>query len=351
MRYVTAEQLAPGMVLGQGLHDATGKMLLASGVALTSDNVNYIRYIGVAGVYIDDEISHDIEMQHAVRPEVKNEAVTAVHDFFEHSAVEGAEVDAEERIVGLVVENVVNDVLSNDEVMYNMVDIRTYDDYMYFHSVSTGILAGVLGVKMDLPEDELTDLVTAAFLHDIGKMFVLPELLNTDRKLTPVEEEEMRAHVWAGYEYLRKEFTFGDRVNQTVYQHHEWYNGGGFPNHCKGGQLLRTSTILRAADVYDSMTTKRPFHEPYQPAEAIEYIMSRTGTEFAPKVVEAMVAGVCIYPIGSEVVLSDGRHAVVVCNHQGFIQRPTVRVIDDGTEINLRGDRSAYNITIVKLLM
>ena len=99
------------------------------------------------------------------------------------------------------------------------------------------------------------------------------------------------------------------------------------------------------------MTSQRPGRKSYQPAEVIEYIMSRTGMEFDPKVVETMNAGFCIYPVGSEVVLSDGRHAIVVENHPGFVQRPTVRLLEDGKKINLRGDRNAYNITIVKLMI
>lgn len=350
MRYVPAEQLKPGMVLGQGLHDASGRMLLGKNTRLTAENIKYIIFLGTGGVYVDDEISKDIELYDVVKPEVKNEAVWLIQNVFDRTS-EQDNLHPEESLIRLVVENVVNDVLSNEEVMYNMVDIKTYNDYTYFHSMNVGVLAGILGAKMELQEDELADLVTAAFLHDIGKVFILPQLVNTQRRLTPVEQEEMKNHAWAGYEYLRKEFSFGENVNQTVYQHHEWYNGQGYPNHLKGRQLCRNARILKAADVYDEMTSKRPYREAYQPAEVMEYIMARMGMEFDPDVVETMAARLCIYPLGSEVVLSDGRHAIVVENHPGFIQRPTVRIMDSGEELNLRSDRSAYNITIVQLLM
>lgn len=184
MRYVPAGQLQPGMVLGQGLHDASGRMLLAPNTSLTNENITYIKFLGTAGVYIDDEITRDIQVTDVVRPEVKSEAVSMIQQFFCRSA-ENVELDAEERLVRLVVENVVNDVLSNEAVMYNMVDIKTYNDYTYFHSMNTGVMAGILGVKMELPEDDLNDLVTAAFLHDVGKVLVLPDLVNATRKLTP----------------------------------------------------------------------------------------------------------------------------------------------------------------------
>lgn len=351
MRYIQAEQLKTGMVLGQDLFDATGRKLLAKNTRLTEENINYINFIGSAGVYVDDEISKDIALRELVSPEVKTEAVTLIQDIFVKSTGSEEGLEPEESLIRLVVENVVDDVLSNQDVMYNMVDIKTYDDYTYFHSMNVGVLAGILGVKMELPEDELADLITAAFLHDIGKKFILPELVNATRRLTPEEREKMKEHPQVGYDYLRKEFSFSERVNLAVYQHHEWYNGGGYPQHIKGKELIRNARILQAADVYDLMTSKRPYRPPYQPADVIEYIMARTGMAFDPQVVKIMSAQFCIYPIGSEVVLSTGAHAIVVENHIGFIGRPTVRLIETGEEINLRSDRKAYNITIVQLLV
>ena len=350
MRFIPTEQLVPGMILGQDLFDAAGIKLLTKQSAITRENINYLDYLGTAGVYIDDEISKDIALRQVVSPEVKNEAVALIQDVFSKTE-EDDMLQPEERLIRLVVENVVDDVLADENVMYNMIDIRTFNDYTYFHSMNVGVLAGILGAKMDLPEDELADLVTAAFLHDIGKVFVSKDLFHAERRLNPVEQEEMKSHSQLGYEYLCKKFSFSDRVNLAVYQHHEWYNGQGYPNHCKGKELIRNARILRAADQYDTMTSKMPYRPPYQPADVMEYIMARTGMEFDPQVVTVMASQFCIYPIGSEVVLSDGRHAIVVENHIGFIGRPTIRLVETGEEINLRGDRSAYNITITQLLV
>ncbi len=350
MRYVPTEQLKRGMVMAQDLYDATGRKLLAKATKLTKENIAYIDFIGTAGLYIEDKLTKDISMREVVSPEVRSEAVSLIQDVFSKTSEDSA-LQPEERLIRLVVENVVEDVLADEDVMYNMVDIKTYDDYTYFHSMNVGILAGILGAKMELQEDELSDLVTAAFLHDIGKAFVLPQLVNARRRLTPEEQEEMKKHAWAGYEYLQREFSFSERVNLAVYQHHEWYNGQGYPQRLKGKELIRNARILRVADLYDTMTSKRPYRPAYQPADVMEYIMARTGLEFDPQVVKIMSSQLCIYPLGSEVVLSNGEHAIVVENHPGFIGRPTVRLMESGEEINLRGDRKAYNITIIQLLM
>lgn len=351
MRYIPAGQLRPGMVLGQDLFDAAGRRMLATNTKLTEENIDYIEFIGTAGVYIDDEVSKNIQIQETVSPQVKTEAVSLIQQVFSKAPEEEDNLQPEERLIRLVVENVVSDVMSNKDVMYNMIDIRNYNDYTYFHSMNVGVMAGILGAKMELPEEELSDLVTAAFLHDIGKTKVLPDLVNATRKLTPEEQEEMKTHAQVGYDYLTRKFSFPETVTQVVLQHHEWFNGQGYPNHLKGKDLSLNARILRVVDTYDSMTSKRPYCKPYQPADVMEYIMARTGLEFDPRVVSVMSSQFCIYPIGSEVILSDGRHAIVTENHPGFIGRPTVKFIEDGQEINLRSERGAYNITIVQLLV
>lgn len=350
MRYVPAEQLEPGMVIGQEIHDSMGVLLIHSGTQLTGDQITRIVYQGMPGVYIDDEISRDIQIKEAVRPEIKADAVKVVHDFFDRIG-DNSNLSPEENLIQLMVENVVNDVMADEQVVYNLIDIRTYDNYTYAHSVHVGIIAAIIGVKMNLPEDELNDLVTAGFLHDIGKVYINPDILNAPRRLTPEEREEMMQHPAIGYMHLTNEFNFSDRVNQTVLQHHEWYNGHGYPNKVKGKDLLLTSRILRAADVYDAMTTKRPYHAPYLPSEVLEYIMGRSGLEFDPEIVEIMASQFAIYPVGCEVVLSTKARGIVVENHPGFVMRPTVKLLDTGEKVNLRDDRMAYNITITQLMM
>ena len=105
------------------------------------------------------------------------------------------------------------------------------------------------------------------------------------------------------------------------------------------------------ADVYDAMTSRRPYHEPYLPSEVVEYIMGRSGMEFDPESVRVMANELSVYPVGCEVELSDGRHGIVAENHRGFVLRPTVKMLDDGSMLDLLNDHDALNLTITKLMM
>ncbi len=349
MRYYPIDQLKNGMTLGQEIHDASGRMLLAKYTPLTDENISYIAFLGIPGVYVDDQFTKDVEIREVVRPEVRKSAIQIVQDIF--MAAVGGNLSSKEAEIQQNVKNIVNNVLENEDVMYNIVEIKTYDDYTYFHSANVAILAGVLGAKAGFKQEELDDLVTAGFLHDIGKVFINPEIITAPRALTEQERIEMMDHPALGHDFLVKNYNFPKNVTDAVYEHHEWHNGGGYPRRLKGDEISRFAKILKLADVYDAMTSRRSYHEPYLPSDVVEYIMARSGMEFDPESVLIMANELAVYPVGAEVELSDGRHGIVIENHKGFVLRPTLRMLDDGKNLNLLDDRRALNLTITKLLM
>ena len=349
MRYYPIDQLKSGMILGQEIHDASGRMLIAKFSELNDETISYIAFLGVPGLYIDDQFTRDIEIKEVVRPEVRKSAIQIVQDIF--MAAAGGNLPSGEAAIQENVKEIVDNVLENEDVMYNLVEIKTYDDYTYFHSANVAILAGVLGAKAGFSQEELDELVTAGFLHDIGKVFINPEIITAPRPLTEQERIEMMDHPTLGYEFLTKNYDFPKNVTEAVYQHHEWHNGGGYPRRLKGNQISRLARILKIADVYDAMTSRRSYHEPYLPSDVVEYIMARSGMEFDPESVLVMANELSVYPVGVEVELSDGRRGIVTENHRGFVLRPTLRMLDTGESLNLMEDRKALRLTIVRVMM
>ena len=348
MRYLPVNQLKEGMLLGQELQDINGQMLLKRHTKLTKENISYISFLEVEGIYIDDDISKDVEIKEVIEPEVKRASLQLVSEVFGDLTGDVGEKGNE------ILENVtrvVDNVLSNRDVVYNMMEVRTYDNYTYVHSVNVGILTGVIGAKLGLSEEQLRNAVTAGFLHDIGKVFIDDEILNAPRRLTEEERVRMMDHPREGYEFLMEHYDFPREVLMGIYEHHEWYDGGGYPCRKTGKETGIISRIIKAADVYDAMTSKRAYHDPYLPSEVMEYIMGRSGMEFDPDVVKTMVWELCVYPVGCEVELSNGEYAIVVENHKGYSLRPTVKMISTGRIIDLTADRNAWNLTIVKLMV
>ncbi|MQN01253.1 MAG: HD-GYP domain-containing protein [bacterium LCO1.1] len=348
MRYVLVKNLEPDMVLGQEIYDSDGRLLLSKHTVLNEDNISFIIFTGVPGVYIDEEFSEDAKAEEVVGSEVRRAALRIVHDVFIKA---GRHEAASEKELSQVVDRITDDVISDNDVVENLITIRTHDGYTYFHSVDVAILSGVLGARLGLNEQDLRDIVTAGFLHDVGKVFISEDILNAPRKLTPDERTKMMDHPRMGYDFLKDKYNFNEHVLQGVYQHHEWFNGGGYPRRIAGNDILFLARIIKVADVYDAMTGKRSYHNPYLPSDVLEYIMGRNGMEFDPVVVHMMSRELCVYPVGCEVELSNGFRAVVLANRRGSIMRPKVKIRETGEEIDLTEDRKAWNLTITKLLI
>ena len=222
MRYVNVKNLEPDMILGQEIYDSDGRLLMTKHSVLTEENISFIIFTGVPGVYIDEEFSEDAKAEEVISNEVRRSALRIIHDVFVRAADHESVPDAQ---ISKIVERITREVISNESVMENLINIRTYDGYTYFHSVNVAVLSGVLGAKLGLNEAELNDLITAGFLHDIGKVFISVDILNAPRKLAPDERAKMMDHPRMGYDFLKAKYNFSEDVLQGVYQHHEWFNG------------------------------------------------------------------------------------------------------------------------------
>lgn len=349
MRYCNISALRPGMVVGEDVRDNSGEIFLKKHSRLTLDNISYLSFLGIHGIRIDESFSEAQEAKEISAPRVEEEALRTVKEFFRRA--DTYPLPETERKLEIIVTQIVQEVLSDPNVMKNLLTVRRYDDYTYCHSVNVGILAGLIGCRTGLKGSDIRNLVMGGFLHDVGKVFIDINIIHAPRRLTDEERIRMMAHPRLGYEFLVKNYHFSEPVMRSVLQHHEWYNGMGYPSGLSGEQILLNSRILKAADVYDAMTSTRPYHPAYLPSEVLEYIMGRSGMEFDPRIVEIMCRTFTVYPVGTEIELSDGRRAIVTENHEGYVLRPTVHTLKENQDINLQADRDARSLTIVKMML
>ncbi len=348
MRYLPMTEIKDGMALGQDIFDGEGRMLLAKHQILDGKYRTDLEKLGFQGIYIDDEFSEDIEIEQIIKPEIRSQALSVIYALFvENEATEATE---EWRLRKLVVD-VVEDILNHGDVMYNMMDMKSYDDYTYFHSVNVAVLAAVMGARYGMEEYELKVLVTAALLHDIGKKFMESDVMNAKRPLTEDEKRMILQHPKLGYEFLKERYDIEPDIYTAVLEHHESYNGEGYPMRKSGDEISINARIIRVADAYDAMTSERPYRNSMLPGDAVEYLMAMCGGEFDPQIVEIFLNWVAVYPVGTTVLLSDGRRGIVARNFPRFSLRPLVKLLDTGEMLDLFQDKEARNITIVRLVV
>ncbi len=249
-----------------------------------------------------------------------------------------------------VSEKLVEEVLQAPDAIMNLMNIKSFDDYTFTHNVNVATISLLIGQALGLTLDDMNELGTGALLHDVGKLKIPLSILNKDGKLTDEEFSEMRSHPTYGYEILCKSSGITERAKMVCLQHHEKFGGGGYPKRLKGQQINLFARICAVADVYDALTTDRPYRVAMSPYEAMKILNAGIDNHFDPKVLTAFIRKFSLYPAGSLVALNDGSVALVLKNNPGSVIRPVIKVVRDAknkklkdrVEIDLREFKDLY---------
>ncbi len=327
MRLVPISCIKENTPLAKTIYDIDGRTLLKRGVPLNGKLISKIKKYGIQSLYIDDNYSH-MEIKEIIKPEIKRRALKAIKSTFDTLKKQSEHFDKNgtEHVSTLaqIAKDIVNDLLSRNQIFINLVDIKTMDNYTYEHSLSVAILSLILGVEVGLDKDELCDLCIGAMLHDVGKIFVPLEILNKPSTLTQHEYEIIRSHASNGYDYLYNDHTVKSSSRLIALQHHESCDGTGYPKCLMASQIHKFSKIVAIADIYDAMTSDRPYRPGIQPHEVIEYIMGNAGGRFDYDLVVSFVRKIIPYPVGTLVELSTGHCAFVEEINVNYPLRPIV---------------------------
>lgn len=331
MRYISLREAEPGMVLAMDLYDSFGRTLIGSGCELSENYIEKLYDYGFDGVYIEDALSEGINIESVISPQLRMEGQRCVREY---------DIDGCKEVAKLMVE----EITSKSNLSLDLTDLRSYDDYTYAHSVNVAVYCGVIGMGMGMDETDLGCLIIAGLLHDLGKQQIPEEILNKAGRLTQEEYLVMKSHARLSYEIIGERWDISARIKEAVLHHHENVDGSGYPDGLDGSEQTLFTKILHVADVYDALTSKRPYKEPYAPYEATEYLMGGCGILFDKEIVEALLLYVPLYPKGTKVILSDEREGIVYENSGLHNLRPIVRLMD-GTMLDLT-DENNFRITL-----
>lgn len=164
----------------------------------------------------------------------------------------------------------------------------TRDPYMRMHLLSVNKMAFTWAHHLDLESRERELLARAALLHDVGKILIPDPILMKPAKLTPEEYEIIKEHAQLGERLVATELGFQDEA-LIVGQHHEWYNGNGYPKGIDHTRTHRLARALSVIDAYSAMTDERPYHQGSTRDEALEELQRYAGTQFDPYYVDSFV--------------------------------------------------------------
>lgn len=224
-----------------------------------------------------------------------------------------------------LVEDISASVRRNPGALVSLARLKTQDDYSYMHSVAVCALMVALARQLGMDEGACRAAGLAGLLHDVGKASMPLAVLNKPGKLTDAEYTLMRTHAERGHELLLQGADASPEALDVALHHHEHFDGSGYPHGLVGEGTGLYARMGAVCDVYDAITSNRPYKEGWDPAESIAKMASWTG-HFDPAVFSAFVQSLGIYPTGSLVRLESGLLAVVVEQVPGAMVSPKVRV-------------------------
>lgn len=339
MNFVPIDQLREGMRLDRDvyLYDyKTCKVaMLRSGQVLTSAYIQKLNELQILGAYIhSDDIQEEESLpkipyvRSPIRKILKEEAINSLESVYQmfDKIAQSINISHINQTLN-VSKQLVTALKNNKNIELSISNLKLYDDYTYNHSLGVSILAIAIGISMNLRTNELYDLGLCALLHDIGKMSVPIEIISKPAKLTAEEFEIVKTHPYKGAEFFLKHHLVNKKICAGILTHHEKYDGTGYPNGLKGDSIPLFGRIIAVADVYDALTSVRPYRKPSSPTEVLEYIMGGSGTAFDVEIVEAFLKKVSPYPVGSCVRLSSGEVAIVVAQNVRHPLRPQIRLL------------------------
>lgn len=326
MRRILLNDIAAGMKLARPLYTADGTILLNAGIDLNERFVSRLKEFELSYIYIEDELTQDIDVQDVISEKTRVEAVAAAKSIMENVKLgRGVDGDQAKKIANMLVD----ELCAKRGTMLNLLDMRTRGDYLFAHAVNVCVLSILTGLNMGYDEIRLRDLGIGALMHDIGKIKIAQDIYDKAQDLSPEEQLEIQKHTEVGFEILRKNPEISILSAHCAFQHHECFDGTGYPRGLKREEIHPYAGIVAIADRYDALINDSPRRRAMPVYEALAIITCAAGTSFDPEIVDNFVKNIAVYPIGSMVHLNNKQVGVVVDFSRENKTKPVVRIIMD----------------------
>lgn len=333
MRRISMQYAQPGMVLSADVYDNYGNVILSQGTRLTIDNVAGLGRMGGGEMFYDDRRVDDVPVTTLMPARLEGDAARRLHASLNEIVgilkdnKNGQRIDKTplEKAIFSMVEQLFPVVIGE----VNATGCFSLKDYDYVHPVQVASLSILMGRRLGYKEAELTDLGVAALLENMGYVVLPQGMMDEPTSLTEIETHEVHQHSQYGYQILNLYTGVAPQISQTVLEHHERWDGSGYPRSLKGNDISPHARILAVADTYYALVSRRPHRQSYLPHEAIEFIMAYSGELFDPELVQLFTKVVPLYPTGVMVTLNTGEMGIISDARPGLIGRPTVRICYD----------------------
>jgi len=338
MRLIRVEDLKGGEILAKPIISDDYKVLMAEGSKLKEESKDKLIGMGIDEIYVIDKNQARYQEIVLLKSEVEESFREKIKDVIEnHSFAE----DEEFANIASTADAIIGSILDEDEVVDKVYDIKERSADVYEHSINLCSLATLTALKLNLSEAQVHDIGVGSLLHDMGLKYLNFKYEDQDvEELTKAQLNEYMKHPVYGYSVLRDEIWLSNSAKNIVLYHHERLDGSGYPLHAS--EIAYEIGVVSVCDIFDEMICGIGCKK-VKVYEAVEYLKTLKNIKFYPKIVDALLEFTAVYPVGREVLLSDGSIGSVVCRNREFPDRPVIllskdakgNIIPRGQEIDL----------------
>jgi len=271
-------------------------------------------------------IGHTLEEKEAYLA-IHREAMLQTEEMFQ-KMVRGGVIDG--KGISATGREIVSAIMYDAPLLINIALLKTRSDYLKGHSIAVGILAANIGTALGYSKEQVFELSYGALLHDVGMLKVPKAIVDKKGPLTASERREVNKHPIYGIEILQKMRGIPRSTPLVAYQSHERLDGRGYPK--RRSAMLRHdfAKIIAVCDVYEALTSERPYRPAFLPYKAMEYIILHGNQGvFDPKIIKAFLQQVSLFPVGSWVELAGGEKAKVVATNKQDYTKPVLSIVGD----------------------
>ena len=354
---LSIDEVKPGMLLARSIVSETGELMLSAGYVINDRILGKMREIELTACWIAEEGTECVIPEETVNEQLALQSQFVVRENRIHDNGKVlADASRFKNIIAVeeikkIVKQILDDLVSKEPVAVNLTSIRTKSGYMFQHALDVAVTAIILANKLKYTHREIEELAMGCLLMDLGQVVFPDSLTGKDGAYTDQESLLLREHPTLGYAILRQNDRLSITTAHVAYQHHERQDGRGFPRGLRGdnqiplktlspkkGVIHRYAEIAAVADAYISLLSPRPGSvAPKSPDEAMRMVIKSAGSHLNRAVVDAFIAIVPVFPVGSRVVILEDRKYRKYTGFSGVVARcspdnpekPTVLVVFD----------------------
>ncbi|HYF82281.1 MAG TPA: HD-GYP domain-containing protein [Clostridia bacterium] len=317
---VNVAELLPGDILAADIYSTSGNTLAKKNTVISDNTILGLKKNHIESVYIFRDLGYS-----------NSEDLLNIKDILIKEAIEIMDtqvmkfIKKEKNIYEL--KDIIIDLLKKDKIINLMIPLRVIGDNIFRHCISVAFYSVAVGKEMYFPINRLFILGTAALLHDVGMTEIPRNIVNKKGSLTELEKMMIQRHPRYSFEIVQNAGGFSAEIYNIILEHHERYDGTGYPGGLVNDKIHTMAKIIAVCDVYEALTSDRPYRSKHTRSESVEYLLGSGNFYFNHEIVKALINTIVIYRYGQWVELSTKEIGVVIDDEvQGFNIKPKVMV-------------------------